>query len=254
MFRQSVFLVISLIALHGLANATTNEPETAKLEVGKHFERQIAGTEVHTYQLDLLVDQCAEVTVDQRGIDLAIWTYDPKGKKIAEVDGIRAGDFESISFLGEIAGSYRLEIRTTSPTAPAGQYDIKIKELRAATQNDKSSYAGAILVSAALTLEKQGSADAFRKAIEKYNEALPIFKSANLHAWEANVLYLLANDYVFLGEKQKALEFGNQAVQVSQIAAQQADKAEREIVIKVQAYALDVVGRVHNEFGDKRRH
>src|SRR5262249_15949764 len=153
MFRQSVllpfrfsFMLLSLIALHGWAHAT-NEPELTKLEVGQHFERQIAGTEVHSYQLDLTVDQFAEVRVDQRGIDLAIWTYDPKGQKIAEVDGIRAGDFESLIFVGEIAGPYRLEIRTTSPNAAVGQYDIKIKELRPATQKDKSSYAGAVLVS-----------------------------------------------------------------------------------------------------------
>lgn len=260
MFRQSVllpfrlsFLLVSIIALHGWANAATNEPETTKLELGKHFERQIASTEIHSYQLDLVVDQYAEVTVDQRGIDLAVWTYDPRGEKIAEVDGIRAGDFESIIFVGEIAGPYRLEIRTTSPKAPVGQYDIKIKELRLATQKDKYSYAGAKFVSAALTLEKQGSADSFRKAIAKYNEALPIFKSAGLRWWEANVLYLMANDYVFLGEKQKALECGTQAVEVGQIAVTEADTAERKIAIKVQANALDILGRVHNELGDKKK-
>jgi len=191
--------------------------------------------------------------VDQRGIDLAVWTYDPKGQKIAEVDGIRAGDFESIIFLGEIAGSYRLEIKTTSPTAPVGKYDVQIKELRPATQQDKDSYAGAKLVSTALTLEKQGSADAFRKAIAKYIEALPIFKSAGLRVWEANVLYLMANDYSALGEKQKALESGAQAVQAGQMAVQEAAVAEREIAIKVHANALDVMGRVHNELGDKKK-
>jgi CHAT domain-containing protein len=260
MFRQSVllsfrvsFVLLSLIALHGGAHAATNEPQITKLETGKHFERPIAGTEVHSYQLDLLVDQYAEVTVDQRGIDLAVWTYDPKGQKIAEVDGIKAGDYESLIFVGEIAGPYRLEIRTTSPTASPGQYDIKIKELRPATAKDKSSYAGAVIVSAALALERQGSADSFRKAIAKYNEALPIFKSAGLRIWEANVLYLMASDYVFLSEKQKALECGNQSVQVGQIAAAEADKADREIVVKVQANALDSLGRVHNELGDKRK-
>ena len=247
MFRQSVLLLLALITIHGSLHAAT------KLEAGKHFEQQIAGTEIHSYELDLAVDQFAEVTVDQRGIDLAVWTYDPNGQKIAEVDGIRAGDYESIIFVGEIAGSYRLEIRTTSPNEPVGQYDIKIKELRPATQKDKSSYAGAKLVSAALTLEKQGSADSFRKAIAKYNEALPIVKSAGLRVWEANVLYLMANDHMFLSEKQKALEFATQAVQVGQMAVQEADKAEREIAIKVQANALDVMGRVHNELGDKKK-
>ena len=260
MFRQGVllhfrvfFVLLSLIALHGWADAATNERGITKLDSGKHFERTIAGTEVHSYQLDLLVDQYAEVTVDQRGIDLAVWTYDPKGQKIAEVDGIKAGDFESLIFVGEIAGPYRLEIRTTSATASQGQYDIKIKELRPATAKDKSSYAGAVMVSAALTLERQGSAESFRKAIAKYNEALPIFKSAGLRVWEANVLYLMASDYVFLSEKQKALEFGNQALQVSQIAGAEADPADREIVTKVQANALDSLGRVHNELGDKRK-
>ena len=260
MFRQSVslhvrffFLVLSLAALHGWANATTNDSETTKLEVGKHFEHQISGTEVHSYELDLLLDQYAEVTVDQRGIDLAIWTYDPNGQKIAEVDGIKAGDYESLIFVGEIVGAYRLEIRTTSPTASTGQYDVQIKELRPATQKDKSSYAGAKFVSAALTLEKQGSADSFRKAIANYDEALPIFKSAGLRTWQANVLYLMANDYVFLGEKQKALDCGTQAVEMGQLAVQEADKAEREIALKTQANALDVLGRVHNEFGDKKK-
>lgn len=251
MFRQSVLLFLSLIALSGWAHAS--EPEITKLETGKHFEHQIAGTEVYSYQLDLAVDQFAEVTVDQRGIDLAIWTYDPNGQKIAEVDGIRAGDYESIIFVGEIAGAYRLEIRTTSPTAAPGQYDIKIKELRPATQKDKASYAGANFVSAALTLEKQGSADSFRKAIAKYNEALPIFRSASLRIWEANVLYLMANDYVFLNDKQNAMEFGNEAVQIAQLAGRDADKADREIAIKVQANALDILGRVHNELANKKK-
>src|ERR1041385_7310252 len=152
MFRQSVLLLLALITIHGSLHAAT------KLEAVKHFEQQIAGTEIHSYELDLAVDQYAEVTVDQRGIDLAVWTYDPRGQKIAEVDGIRAGDFESLIFVAEIAGPYRLEIRTTSPTAPIGQYDIKIKELRAATRKDKSSYSGSKLMSAALMLEKQGSA------------------------------------------------------------------------------------------------
>ena len=63
----------------------------------------------------------------------------------------------------------------------------------------------------------------------------------------------MANDYVYLGEKQKALECGNQAVQVGQIATREADKDEREIAIKVEANALDILGRVHNELGDKKK-
>src|ERR1043165_7336379 len=131
MFRQSVLLLLALITIHGSLHAAT------KLEAGKHFEQQIAGTEIHSYELDLAVDQFAEVTVDQRGIDLAVWTYDPNGQKIAEVDGIRAGDYESIIFVGEIAGSYRLEIRTTSPKEKRRKERNKIKKKKKKPQQQK---------------------------------------------------------------------------------------------------------------------
>ena len=39
---------------------------------------------------------------------------------------------------------------------------------------------------------------------------------------------------------------------MGQIAAREADNREREIAIKVQANALDVLGRVHNELGNKK--
>ncbi len=63
----------------------------------------------------------------------------------------------------------------------------------------------------------------------------------------------MATDYVFLSEKQKALECGNEAVQIGEIAVREADKAEREIAIKAQANAFDSLGRVHNELGDKMK-
>ncbi len=253
-------LLLSLLALHGWADAATSETET-KLEVGKTLERQIARGEIHSYLLDLPLNQYAEVAVDQQSIDLAVWAYDATGQKLVEADGLRAGDYESIIFIGEGTGPYRLEVRTTSPKAPQGSYAIRIKELRAANEKDKYSVTGGRLMAAALQLEKQGSADSFRKAIAKHQESLPLWKSAGAPAWEANVLYLIANDYVFLGEKQKALESATNAVQLAQVAVKQTDKSatseaekqERYFAVKVEANALDILGRVHNEFGDKKK-
>lgn len=155
--------------------------------------------------------------------------------------------------MGEIAGPYRLEIRSSSPKAPPGRYEIKIKELRTATEKDKHTVTGSRIVAAASQLERQGSADSFRQAIAQYHEVLPIWKLAGLRLWEATVLYLIANDYVFLGEKQKALESATSAVEVAQAAAKEADNEERTVAVKVEANALDVMGRVHNELGDKKK-
>jgi CHAT domain-containing protein/tetratricopeptide (TPR) repeat protein len=253
-------LVLSLLALHGWAHAATTETDT-RLEVGKTVERQIAGGEIHSYQLDLPINQYADVVVDQRGIDIAIWGYDSKGQKLVEADSFRAGDEESIVFVGESTGPYRLEIRPTSAKAPQGSYAIRIKELRTATEKEKYAVTASRIVADAIKLERLGSAESFRKAIAKHQESLPIWKLAGSAAWEANVLYLIANDYVFLGEKQKALEAATNAVQLAQATAKtadkstakQGDKSDWHAAVKVEANAFDILGRVHNELGDKRK-
>ncbi|MGH9970291.1 MAG: CHAT domain-containing protein, partial [Pyrinomonadaceae bacterium] len=51
-----------------------------------------------------------------------------------------------------------------------------------------------------------------RKALEFYNQVLPIYKAVGDKAGEANTLYNIGNVYNALGEKQKALEFYDRAL------------------------------------------
>src|SRR6185437_12125702 len=84
-------------------------------------------------------------------------------------------------------------------------------------------------------------------------ESLPIWRATGFKTWEANTLYLIANNYIFLGEKQKAFEYANQAVPLAHVAASEGDEDQRVKSVKVEAYALDIVGRIYNEFGDKKK-
>ena len=72
----------------------TQPASIPSLELGKPIEREITGGEVHSYNLTLAVDQYVQFAVDQRGIDLAVWTFDPNGKRISEVDAFRVGEQE----------------------------------------------------------------------------------------------------------------------------------------------------------------
>jgi len=260
MFRQSVFThlrpslytALALFAINTSAHATINEA-AAKLEQGKVVERQLAGDDVHSYQLDLVPNQYVELELEQRGIDVAIWVYDPKGEKMFETDSSRSGEPESVLFLTEMTGPYRLEIRSSLPKSPEGRYDIKIKKLHAATDQDKYSVTARRLVADAIQLERQAKPGSFRKAIEKHQQSIPIWRLAGSRVWEANVLYLIANDYGLLGEKQKALEFAAQAVTIAHAAARDANKEDQQNAVKVEAYAFDISGRIHNQLGDKKK-
>ena len=250
MFLRSVFLV--LFAFTATASATTNETLT-NLEKGKPVERQLAGDEVHSYRIDLLANQYAEVVVEQRGIDLAIWLYDLKGQKLVEGDITKPTNQEWMLFAEEQANSYRLEIRPASTKAPAGSYEIKIKEVRPATEKDRNYVTAWRMVATAIQLERQATADSVRKAIAMHQEAIPLWRLAGAKTWECNVNYLIANDYLYLGDKQKAFEFAEKAIALAQLAVSESTEENKNDAIKVQAAALGVAGGVHNHFGDKKK-
>lgn len=249
-FPQFILLVITLVTSSGYALA---EPDVTTLSADKPVERKLAGEQVHVYELNLPLNDYAEIVVDQRSIDVSVTAFDPKGQKLTYVDGLKVPDQESLLLIGVTPGSYRLEIRSPFAKAPEGTYEIKIKELRAATEKDKNTVAGWRLVAEGLEFERETKVGSWRNAIEKYQAALPLWRAAGLKPWEANTLYLIANNYIYLGEKQKAFEYANQAVPLAHAAASEGDEDQRVKSVKVEAYALDIMGRIYNEFGDKKK-
>jgi CHAT domain-containing protein/Tfp pilus assembly protein PilF len=229
------------------------DAEVRLLEPGKPIERQLAGGEAHSYRITLSSGQYALVAVDQRRINIAVSAFGPDGKKLVEADMFPIGDAELVSLVAETSASYRLEVRAPDKSAPKGRYEIKIKELRAATEEDKSAVAAERLVAEGILLDNQLTADTWRKAIEKYQQSLPLWQSAKDPAWEATALYLISNAYINLGEKQKALDFANQALPPAQAASKVGDEEKRRLGLKVEANTLDTIGRVYNEFGDKKK-
>ena len=223
------------------------------LEVNKPIDREINGGEVHAYNLSLKVDEYARVEVDQRGIDLAIWTFDPSGKKISEVDAFRVGEKEAIFLVTDAPGTYRIEIHTTFPKVPTGRYEITVPEIRPATQRDKESYRAGLLIDEAFDFERKLNPEGWRNAIEKYKAALTLWQSIGDTAWEVNTLYLIAGVYINLADKQNAFDFANRAVSLAETAVKSASAENRSTALKVQAWALDTLGRVHNEFGDRKK-
>src|SRR5262245_9190934 len=130
------------------ANGTLarHEQDVLTLEPGKAIARELSGGASHFYQFTLGAGQYARVVVDQRRINIAISAFDPEGTKIADVDMFPIGDWETVSFVAEAATSYRLEVRSPDKAAPGGNYEIKIKEIRPATVQDKSAVAAERLV------------------------------------------------------------------------------------------------------------
>jgi hypothetical protein len=129
------------VLLLSFASTATAQVQTQTtpvlLELNKRIEREIAGEATHSYALTLTRGQYAYVVVNQKGADALLIVYRPDGSKLFQVDGPNE-EFgpEPLSLLAETAGTYRIEVK--SQTNPSGRYEIRLNELRLATQQDRS--------------------------------------------------------------------------------------------------------------------
>jgi tetratricopeptide (TPR) repeat protein len=170
--------------------------------------------------------QYLQVTVSQRGVNVLVTLFTPDGKKIGEVDGEQATvRSETISAIAEATGAYRIEVRSADKTAGAGRYEIKIEALKMATAEDKYHVAAEAIFREAKQLEN-GPAEDKRKGVEKYQEALQLFRKASDQRGMGEALNNIGRIYTSLGEKQKAIENLNQALMIFQGAGDQLGKAK----------------------------
>ncbi|HEU4984582.1 MAG TPA: PPC domain-containing protein, partial [Nitrososphaera sp.] len=159
--------------------------ESVSLEPGRPVERELSGGQSHFYKIAMTSGQYLRITVRQQGIDALVALFTPDGKKIGEVDGEQSTvGSETISAIAEAPGAYRIEVRSAKETPQPGRYEIKIEELREATAEDKYRDAADALCREAERLE-QGAPEAKRKGIEKYQEALALYRRAGDSRGEA---------------------------------------------------------------------
>ena len=147
------------------ARPAQNDRQTIQLEPGKPIERELTGGQSHSYQMTLAAGQYVRLAVDQRGIDVVARLFGLDGKQIAEFDNeIRLQGVETVSWVAEVAGSYRLDLLARYKNSAAGQYEIRVDELRVATDDDRTLHEALKLNTEFFILGRAG----------KYDEAQPL--------------------------------------------------------------------------------
>jgi CHAT domain-containing protein/tetratricopeptide (TPR) repeat protein len=146
-------------------NGASDEKDVRPLEVGKPIRRELAGGQRHAYRVALNANQFLKVIVEQQGIDLVTQVSGPDGKQIMGFDSeSRPQGREEVSLVAEVAGAFQLIVSSTQNGAPAGSYEIRVEELRVATDTDRALHGASKQIEEALQLQREG----------KYDEALPL--------------------------------------------------------------------------------
>src|SRR5262245_17852546 len=147
------------------ASGAGDEKDVRELEAGKSIKGELAGGRRHAYRISLDANQFLKVVIEQQGIDVVAQVSGPDGRQILEFDSeSRLQGREEISLVAEAAGVFQLIVRPKQNGAPAGGYEIRIEELRVATDTDRALHDARKQFEEALKLQRAG----------KYDEALSL--------------------------------------------------------------------------------
>ncbi|HEY9432366.1 MAG TPA: tetratricopeptide repeat protein [Blastocatellia bacterium] len=146
-----------------------DEKDARPLEAGKPIRRELAGGQRHAYRFSLGADQFLKVIVEQQGVDVVAQVSGPDGKQILEFDSeSRPQGQEEVSLVAEAAGAFLLTVNPKMKVHSAGSYEIRIDELRAATDTDRALHDARKQFEEAIKLQDAG----------KYDQALPFAECA----------------------------------------------------------------------------
>ncbi|HZS04655.1 MAG TPA: tetratricopeptide repeat protein, partial [Blastocatellia bacterium] len=186
----------------------------AVLEPGKPIERELAGGQSHSYQIRLTAGQYLHLVADQRGVDVVIVLFGPDGKKLIEVDSPNGMEGpELLLWITKSNGACRLKIHSPDKNAAAGRYEVRIVELRAATEADWALLEALRMSNESADLRNQG----------KYSEAVSLAEGALAlrektlgpsHLDVALALYDLASLYSDKGDNLKAEPLFRRALEI----------------------------------------
>jgi tetratricopeptide (TPR) repeat protein len=180
----------------------SQEQDARPLEQGQVIKRELASGQQHSYRIRLSAGQFLKAAVAQQGIDLVVQVRGPDGNQIFEFDSeSRQQGQELAQLVAEIEGAYRLNVRPKQKSA--GGYEIRIEELRAATERDRALQEARKLNYESLKLQRAGKYDEALSLAERVPEIRERLLGPD-HREVADSLNDLAILYHYKGEYAKA--------------------------------------------------
>ena len=239
-------LCVVLLSCFAWLPVTSSADQIAlrQLNAGQTVERRMLGGETHDYQIDLPAGHFLRVVADQRGIDLSLMFFSPRGQKLSETDSLNSTQGFEIAAVGaEESGSYRLRVESSSKNVPPGNYELKLETLRPITEPDQQWLSAQQAYDEGMQLYARATAETLPQAEQKFAEALRIWQVIEDQVMVTHTLYYLAGTYQRLGKTQQAFFHSSNALQLVRTSA---DRRE-------EAAALTNLANLLTELGESRK-
>ncbi len=175
------------------------------LALSSPITRSISGGQQHAYSIALEENQYLHLVVNQVKIDVVVTLFSPGGQEIILVDSPNGRDGpEPVMVVAPASGDHRMEVRSAARPHD-GSYEIRVEELRRATDADRHRAAAARLLNRGQQLAWQRG-DSLSDAVEIYDQALAAWRKVPDVAWEAETLGRIGRALETMGRPADALE------------------------------------------------
>ena len=159
------------------ASLTANAQAPTPLQANTPVERALGAGQAHNFTITLEENSFIQLVVEQRGIDVVVKVSSPEGRSLGEFDSPNGSDGpEHVSFVGGASGNYSVTVSPLDSTdATSGRFQIKIVELRPATEQEIKASQSLQIVKAkgvALLLELEGTITQIQSPFTRINAQL----------------------------------------------------------------------------------
>lgn len=140
--RRSITLLGLILTCLLPVEPTEAQSKSTSLQPGVTIENALALGQSHSFSINLEENQFLQLVVDQHGIDVVVRVFSPEGKSLGEFDSPNGNEGpENVSLVSVAAGIYRIEVAPLGQmaNAPAGRYELRVLELRHATEDELQS-------------------------------------------------------------------------------------------------------------------
>jgi len=198
--------------------SAVDEKDVRPLEQGHSVKRELSVGQRHRYRLRLSTDQFLKAMIEQQGIDVVVQISGPAGNQISEFDSERRlQGQEQVSLVAEAAGDYQLVVQPKFKGVAAGSYEIRIEELRAATNDDRALQVANKLLTESVGLYRAGKYDEASRLAENALEIRERVLGPD-HIEVAAVVHRLAIIYWSKSEYAKAEPLYHRALTIRERA------------------------------------
>ena len=139
--RQLRALLAASFLICCLQSAVVEAQEQSLLP-GTTIERPLGPNQSQSFTITLEENQFVQLVVEQHNIDVVVRVASPVGKNLGEFDSPNGDNGpENVSFVASAPGSYRISVAPLNSDGnnPDGKFEIRIVELRQATEQELNS-------------------------------------------------------------------------------------------------------------------